>query len=295
MSNLIIKNNKIFCAIPITGATSKIRVKRRRDNFGNPISVKNNPFMKEDYIEWQISYFLPLDTIWDNFRKAKNSVGRLKIFDDLFSSYKDERAISALKKFAQSHQSVGKKDFKDSLEKIFKTYQETIIVKEHKDNKAYVRYELSDLFKLALEKELVSKEEIKELINFNQSDKFDIEGQYKITRAFTNKTLYGKFEYYEEKSPLFINRINEKKFVEIILRHKQRAVGYQSMIYFCCFADNVLDSVGKSIIGRTANSNEIIYLPIAKEDLIAVAESFIVASKDHAWDMKTILTDIIKD
>lgn len=294
MSKLIFKNNKIICPTPITGATSKIRVKRRKDNFGLPISVRNNPFAKNDYIEWQISYFLPLDTIWDNFRKARNSVEKLKIFDDLFAIYKDKKIVSALKKFAQSHQSVDKKEFKDGMEEIFKKYQETIIIKEHKDNKAYVRYELSDLFKLALEKSLINKKEIEDLMDFNKDNKFDIEGQYKITRRFANKKLYGKFEYYEEKSPLFINRINEKKFIEIILQHKQRAVGYQSMVYFCCFADNVLDNTGKSIIGRTANTKEIIFLPVIKEDLIAIAESFIVASKDHSWDMKTILNDLLK-
>ncbi len=294
MSKLIFQDNKIICPTPITGATSKIRVKRRENNFGLPISVKNNPFTKKDYIEWQISYFLPIDTIWDNFRKAKSVAERLKIFDDLFIVYKEEKIISALKKFIQNYPSLGKKEFKDGVEKIFKSHHETIIIKEHKDDKTYVRYELSDLFRLALEKGMISKKEIKNLVVFNKDNKFDIEGQYKITRSPTNKKIYGKFEYYEEKTPLFINRINDKKFIEIILQHKQRAVGYQSMVYFCCFADNVLDRTGKPIIGRTAKTKEIIFLPITKEDLIAIAESFIVASKDHSWDMKIILNDLLK-
>ena len=43
---------------------------------------------------------------------------------------------------------------------------------------------------------------------------------------------------------------------------------------------------GGSIIGRTAQSKEIIFLPLTKNDLIGIAESFIAASDDHSWDMK---------
>ena len=66
------------------------------------------------------------------------------------------------------------------------------------------------------------------------------------------------------------------------------------MVYFCSKAKNLFDKNNRPIIGRTAESNEIIYLPISKDDLIGIAESFIVASSDHNWDMKTILKDIIK-
>lgn len=141
---------------------------------------------------------------------------------------------------------------------------------------------------------MITKKEIEQLINFNNKNELDIEGQYKIIRTTTNKKILDKFEFFEEKAPLFINRISDNTFVEIILQHKQRAVGYQSMVYFCSKAKNLFDKNNRPIIGRTAESNEIIYLPISKDDLMGIAESFIVASSDHNWDMKTILKDIIK-
>ena len=294
MSSLIIKNNKIICAIQLTGATSKIRVKKRINNFGNPVSVKKNPFTDDFYIEWQISYFLPFDKIWDNYRKAKNKKVRLKIINDLSLNYKNKNVVSALKNFIQNNKINSKKEFKNKLENIFKKHNETIIKKEHKNDNIYVRYELADMFKFALENNLINKKEIKSLIGFNQDKTLDIEKQYKIIRTSVNKKIYNKFEYYEEKTPLFINKINENNFVEIILEHKQRAVGYQSMIYFCSYIKNLFDDKEQSIIGRTAKSNEIIYLPIGKEDLVNIAESFMVASQDHLWDMKKILNDIIK-
>ena len=56
----------------------------------------------------------------------------------------------------------------------------------------------------------------------------------------------------------------------------------------------VKDSNGNSVIGRTARSKEEIILELSKEHLFAIAKSFIVASGDHAWDIKKILSEIIK-
>ncbi|MFH1558986.1 MAG: R.Pab1 family restriction endonuclease [Patescibacteria group bacterium] len=214
--------------------------------------------------------------------------------EDLSLNYKNEKIVSDLKKFILGTNIKSRKDFKTEIVQIFKKNNETIIVKEHKNGKIYVSYELSDLFKIALQNKLIAKKEIEGLINFNSKNELDIERQYKIIRTATNKKILDKFEFFEEKAPLFINRISDNTFVEIILQHKQRAVGYQSMVYFCSKAKNLFDKNNRPIIGRTAESNEVIYLPIGKDDLIGIAESFIVASSDHAWDMKTILKDIIE-
>jgi hypothetical protein len=291
---MITKDNKIICSVPITGATSKIRVKRRKDNFGEPISVINNNFTESDYVEWQISYFLPIDSIWDSYRKSKSEKDVINFVDKFFVNYKSKEIIGDLKKFLIQNSTKSKKEFKDGVIGFFKDNDETIIVKEQKNGNSYVSYELSDLFKFALENNIISKIEIEKLLKFNDTEKIDIEKQYKIKRIATGSKIIDKFEYFEEKTPLFVNRVSDKTFVEIILQHKQRAVGYQSMVYFCSYANNLSDKKGDSIIGRTAQSKEIIYLPLTKEDLVGVAESFIVASSDHAWDMKKILKDIIK-
>lgn len=294
MDNLFIKDNKIICSIPVTGATSKIRVKRRKDNFGEPISVINNEFTENDYAEWQISYFLPIDTIWDSYRKSKNEQHIVQFVDYFFTNYKEAKIVSELKDFLINNPTESKKEFKEGLIKFFKDKGETIIVKEHKNGNSYVSYELSDLFRFALENNMISKGDVEELLKFNEDEKVDIEKQYKIKRLSTGSKIINKFEYFEEKAPLFINKISDKTFVEIILQHKQRAVGYQSMVYFCSYANNLTDKNGDPVVGRTARSKEVIYLPLTKEDLIGIAESFIVASDDHAWDMKKILRDIIK-
>ena len=175
MSTLFIKNNKIVCSIPITGATSKIRVKRRKDNFGEPVSVKENSFSENDYAEWQISYFLPIDTIWGNYRSAKTLKDRKSILEDLSLNYKNKKIVQDLEKFILETNIKSRKIFRGAIVEIFRRNNETIIVKEHKNGNTYVSYELSDLFKMALLNKLITKKEIEQLMNFNAKNELDIE------------------------------------------------------------------------------------------------------------------------
>ena len=288
-----IKENKIIVKIPITGATSKIRIKRRKDNFGEPISVINNTFSDKDYLEWQISYFLPFDTIWDSFRKAKTLEDKKEIFNQLFYYYKDPELYEKLRKFIVDNQNTKKADFKKEIRTIFEQNKETIIKKVHKNDKEYVSYELSDMFEGLFEANIITKKEIEELMDYNKEDILDIEKDYNVKRETTDKILKKEFEFLNEKAPLLILNINDTSFVEMILQHKQRAVGYQCMIYFGVYMSAVKDSNGNSVIGRTAKSKEEITVEISKEHLLGIAKSFIVASEEHAWDMKKILKEIL--
>jgi len=155
-------------------------------------------------------------------------------------------------------------------------------------------YELADLFRLALKEDIMSKKEIQDLIIFIDKNRIDIERQYNVTRANLGKTIGEGFEVFEEKYPLFIKKVGDKSFVEIQLKHKQRAVGFQSMIYFYINLNCVNDNSGKCVVGRSASSNEIVNIEISKEEIFWIAKSFIMASADHSEDVKLILDEIIK-
>lgn len=281
-----LKNGNIICEVPITGATSKIRVKRRENNFGIPISIRSNNISRDDYIEWQISYYLSFDSIWDNFKKTKG-FNKLSIF-------KNEMLISDLETIVKKGHITKKGGFLTAIEEIFKKHEEIIVTKEHKENKKYISYELSDMFCFALNNGIINTKEIVNLLNYNANEEFNIERDFKIIRTQEKRLAFNDFEYFEEQTPLFINRISRNNFIEILIKHKQKAVGYQSMIYFCSFVDSITDSSGAKIIGRKAKEKELVYLPISKEDIIGIAKSFIIASSDHSWDMKSILKELIK-
>ena len=105
-----IENNKILINVPITGATSKIRVKRRENDFGNPFATSSNEFTKQDYIEWQISYFLPLESIWNKYRKSNSVLERKEAIKEIFE-YKDLKLINRLFDFIERIQNIQKNKF----------------------------------------------------------------------------------------------------------------------------------------------------------------------------------------
>ena len=287
-------SNTLKYELPLTTSTGRVRVKRRKNEFGEPLKTEDK-LSESDYIEWQISYFMPFDTLWDKFRGMKKNKQKKKaLIEDYFREFKPDSLIQELTEFFEETEEIQRKDFKEKLKEIFEKHRQILIIKEHKDNKTYVMYELADLFEMAMKNNVISKEEIKELLNFNK-EKIDIEGQYSVQRKPLNKTISENFEYFEENAPLFIKRMNDKFFTEIQIKHKQRAVGYQGMVYFCIWIKSLKDKEGKSLMGRKANPNEKVIAELSKEDLFDIAKTFMITSQDHEWDMKTILKGIIKD
>jgi len=237
---------------------------------------------------------MPFDTLWDKFKgMKKNKQKKKELIEDYFRDFKPNELIKDLANFFEQTEDIQRKDFKKKLKEIFEKHNQILIIKEHKDNKTYVMYELADLFEMAMKDNVISKREIEELLNFNK-EKVDIENQYSVKRKSLNKSISENFEYYEENAPLFIKRMNDKFFTEIQIKHKQKAVGYQGMVYFCIWIKSIKDKEGKSLIGRKAKSNEKVIIDLSKEDLFNIAKSFMITSKDHDWDMKTILKGIIK-
>jgi len=280
--------------LPLTTSTGRARVKRRKNEFGEPLKTEDK-LSNEDYIEWQISYFMPFDTLWDKFKGMKrNKQKKKELIEDYFRDFKPSELIRDLVNFFEQTEDIQRRDFKKKLKEIFEKHNQILIIKEHKDNKTYVMYELADLFEMAMKNNVISKKEIEELLNFNK-EKVDIENQYSVKRKPLNETISEDFEYYEENAPLFIKRMNDRFFTEIQIKHKQKAVGYQGMVYFCIWIKSIKDKDGKSLIGRKAMSNEKVVIDLSKEDLFNIAKTFMITSKDHDWDMKTILKGIIKD
>ena len=118
-----------------------------------------------------------------------------------------------------------------------------------------------------------------------------------ILREDTKYEVKGGFKKFIEKSPLFIKNNEEKGyFVEIILRHKQRAVGMQAMVYLCIYINQLKDRDGKLLMGRTARPREFGILEITsenKEIIIDVVKAFAIASCQHRNDIQSILQQVV--
>src|SRR3989338_8360706 len=129
-------SKNLIYSLPLTTSTGKARVKRRKEHFGEPVSISGeNKIGNDDYIEWQISYFVSLDTIWDAIRKAKDTQEKIDFFEQNFSFFKSKKLLNDLIELAKEKEKLKKSDFKDKLKEIFKKNGEAIISKPHKDNR----------------------------------------------------------------------------------------------------------------------------------------------------------------
>ncbi len=154
-----------------------------------------------------------------------------------------------------------------------------------------VGFELAKIICYAKQLSILTQDELKELLDFVDSVEKTVEDSETLVRYSTDKEVYG-FKRFEERVPVFIKN-GKGYFVEIALKHKQKAIGYQSMVYLCIWVKNLEDSNGLSLIGRKAEAKEFAIFKITDENK-DVVKAFAIASKQHNADMKILLKKVIE-
>jgi len=162
-----------------------------------------------------------------------------------------------------------------------------------------IGFELTKLLCDGIKLGILLNSDIQEMKSFIDSiQRSDIlEENERILREDSKIGVKGGFKKFIEKSPLFIKNNEEKGyFVEIILKHKQRAVGLQAMVYLCIYINQLKDGNGKLLMGRTAKPREFGILEITsenKEIIIDVVKAFAIASWQHRNDINSILNQVV--
>ena len=107
--------NTLKYELPLTTSTGRARVKRRKNEFGEPLKTEDK-LSNEDYIEWQISYFMPFDTLWDKFKSIKKNKQKKKLLiEDYFREFKPNELIQELINFFEETEEIQRKNFKSKL------------------------------------------------------------------------------------------------------------------------------------------------------------------------------------
>jgi hypothetical protein len=86
-------------------------------------------------------------------------------------------------------------------------------------------------------------------------------------------------------------------WVQIQLKQKQRAVGYQAMVYVCLPMNAVLAMDGQPRPPDKAKSKETVYYDFTRENasfLLDIIQAFGIASQEHNEDLQTILGKILE-
>ena len=165
-------------------------------------------------------------------------------------------------------------------------------------NNEQIGFELTKLLYEGSILGILSTDDFNEMEGFinDVQDKDTLEENERIIRENKLQEIKGGFKKFEEKTPVFIKKNDENGyFVEIILKHKQRAVGLQAMVYLCIYIEKLVDENGKSLMGRTATTKEFGKIEITtenKELIKDVVKAFAIASQVHKRDILSILRQV---
>jgi hypothetical protein len=86
-------------------------------------------------------------------------------------------------------------------------------------------------------------------------------------------------------------------WVQLQLKQKQRAVGYQAMVYVCLPMAEVLAMDGSPRQSGSARSKETVYYDFTRANsdlLLAIIRAFVIASQQHNEDIRQILGKIVQ-
>ncbi len=155
--------------------------------------------------------------------------------------------------------------------------------------------EVGKMLELAYQHGIISKEELEKLEDYVDKVPNVFDEDFEITKEETDKKFLGEFKIIFRHVPIIRKELYNGCFIEAELKHKQRAVGYQPMLYIFIPVQNVVsdNSLG-SLIGRPAESKEIARWFPTKNDMIGTIKTFAVLSHKHRDDIIEIIKRITK-
>ena len=121
------------------------------------------------------------------------------------------------------------------------------------------------------------------------------ENQVVQVEVSTNATADG-FQSAVQRLPQF-TKSTPHGWVQIQLKQKQRAVGYQAMVYVCLPMNQILDMSGNLRKSGPAKSKETVYYNFNHENatfILDVIHAFGIASQQHNEDIRLILEKVLE-
>jgi len=115
------------------------------------------------------------------------------------------------------------------------------------------------------------------------------EENYRIQRNMKDFSQLDEFVLIYEKTPILRLPMHDGSFIDIVLRHKQRAVGYQAMVYIYIPINSESLKPVKPLLGRKAFRGETVLWYPRKEHVSGLLKAFLIASLKHRMDIENIL------
>ncbi|MFA0750096.1 MAG: hypothetical protein SLRJCFUN_000499 [Candidatus Fervidibacter sp.] len=143
---------------------------------------------------------------------------------------------------------------------------------------------------LAHENGLLTSDDLNRLRELAEQQTEFCDEKFAVTDERTPNEFAG-FKVWWRKHPVLRQDVGNEATVEIELRHRQRAVGFQAMVFLLVPIQRCVPSV----VGRTATPKEVVKWPPSTEVLKVLVRAFAVASRPHRDNMIALLSEVRRE
>ncbi|HZL12896.1 MAG TPA: R.Pab1 family restriction endonuclease [Verrucomicrobiae bacterium] len=158
-------------------------------------------------------------------------------------------------------------------------------------------HELSKIIFEAVRTGILSTNDlVRELESLKKIPATEFEENHAVQVEISTNAAADGFQSAVERLPQF-TKTTPHGFVQIQLKQKQRAVGYQAMVYVCLPMNQVLDANGNLRKSGPAKSKETVFYDFnrANSDLLLdIIHAFGLASQQHNEDIRQIIGKILE-
>jgi hypothetical protein len=150
--------------------------------------------------------------------------------------------------------------------------------------------ELGKLIDLACHHNIIGRDELLRLLSEIRAQREFFAQSYSISTGLGSlpEDFYG-FSVLIKTVPVLVRTINDI-LIWVELRHKQRAVGFQPMLYLRIPIEVVLPN----LVDRTAGWRQIVTWELPASILLSTVRAFSIASSGHQNDMIDVLTRVLR-
>jgi|DewCreStandDraft_5_1066085.scaffolds.fasta_scaffold04763_5 hypothetical protein len=154
--------------------------------------------------------------------------------------------------------------------------------------------ELGELLNLAFQNNIVNRNQLRKLRSSIEKQQEFFADRYSITiptdPAGSSSMRFYDFTVLKKTVPVLVKNVDDVT-IWIELKHKQKAVGFQPMLYLRI----PIQSVSPSLLGRCASlKQEVTWHPTWKI-LFETVKAFSVASSKHRQDMIEVLGQVLNE
>jgi len=153
--------------------------------------------------------------------------------------------------------------------------------------------ELGQMLRIGYRKGAIGEDVLIKLQKFGDNINKFFDECYEITVEVTEQKFLGEFTVLMRQVPIVQRELTNGCFVEGELKHKQRAVGYQPMLYVFIPVQNVISRHG-GLVGRPACKKEVVDWCPSVDDIIGITRTFVVLSRKHRDDIQNIIHRLLQ-